>query len=82
MAPSLIFRNVICRVPPCESFITEEISLSVSVCADRRGLGIVCHQQNSCGETNEEYGEKEGGILIGLSLPSVCLFSSSPWEKR
>lgn len=31
-------------------------------------VGIVCHQMNSWGETNEECSEKEGGILIGLSL--------------
>lgn len=43
------------------------------MCADRRGgVGIVCHQMNSWGETNEECSEKEGGILIGPSLSS-CL---------
>lgn len=36
------------------------------------GVGIVCHQMNSWGETNEECREKEGGILIGLS-PSLSL---------
>lgn len=39
------------------------------------GVGIVCHQMNSWGETNEECREKEGGILIGLSL-SVSLQSA------
>lgn len=45
-----------------------------SVCAARRrwgGVGIVCHQMNSWGETNEECREKEGGFLIG---PSLSLF--------
>lgn len=47
---------------------------AVCVCADggwqtwRGGVGIVCHQMNSWGETNEECREKEGGILIGSSL--------------
>lgn len=45
------------------------------MCADRRGVGIVCHQMNSWGETNEECRENEGDILIGLSL-SLFLFSS------
>lgn len=48
----------------------------VSVSADRRGGGgIVCHQMNSWGESNEECREEEGGILIGLSL-SLSLSSS------
>lgn len=47
------------------------------------GVGIVCHQMNSWGETNEECREKEGGILIGLS-PSLCLtpLPSSLGENR
>ena len=47
------------------------------------GVGIVCHQMNSWGETNEECREKEGGILIGLSLPlshSSLLFSLGEQE--
>lgn len=52
--------------------------MCVSVYADRKGgggcVGIVCHQMNSWGETNDECREKEGGILIGLSL-SVSLQS-------
>lgn len=39
------------------------------------GVGIVCHQMNSWGETNEECTEKEGGILIGLSLSLLSLLS-------
>lgn len=39
------------------------------------GVGIVCHQMNSWGETNDECREKEGGILIGLSL---CVSLQSP----
>lgn len=44
----------------------------------RGGVGIVCHQMNSWGESNEECREKEGGILIGLplSLSSSSLFLS------
>lgn len=60
-----------------------------SVCAARRrwgGVGIVCHQMNSWGETNEECREKEGGFLIGpslsLSLSVSLLFSSSRGESR
>lgn len=40
----------------------------MSARTDRGGVGIVCHQMNSWGETNEECREKEGGILIGLYL--------------
>lgn len=59
--------------------------MRVCVCADRGGqtgsgggggVGIVCHQMNSWGETNEECGEKEGGILIGLSLSHFSPFFS------
>lgn len=36
------------------------------------GVGIVCRQMNSRGETNEECRKKEGTILIGFS-PSLHL---------
>lgn len=49
--------------------LIEEIQLCVWVCVQTGGgVGIVCHQMNSWGETNEKCREKEGGILIGLSL--------------
>lgn len=44
------------------------------------GVGIVCHQMNSWGETNEECTEKEGGILIGLSLSHSSHFSRGEQE--
>lgn len=57
--------------------------MCVSVCADRRGgVGIVCHQMNSWGETNEECREKEGGILIGLSLCLTPLSSQREHETE
>lgn len=46
------------------------------------GVGIVCHQMNSWGETNEECREKEGGHFnwpLSL-LPS--LLSHSRRDKR
>lgn len=44
-------------------------------------VGNVCHQMNSWGETNEGCKEKEGGILIGLSL-SLSLNHSSHFVSR
>lgn len=50
-------------------------AVCVSVCVQTGGgVGIVCHQMNSWGESNEECREKEGGILIGLSLSVLLLF--------
>lgn len=52
-------------------------------CVRRRGgVGIVCHQMNSWGETNEECSEKEGGILIGLSPLCLTPLASSLEENR
>lgn len=54
--------------------LIEDIQLCGWVCSQTEGgVGIVCHQMNSWGETNEECREKEGGILIGPSLFSLCL---------
>lgn len=54
--------------------LIEDIQLCGWVCSQTEGgVGIVCHQMNSWGETNEECREKEGGILIGPSLFCLCL---------
>lgn len=59
----------------CVSVCTQD------TCRGEGGKGIVCHQMNSWGETNEECREKEGGILIGLSLP-LSQFSFFSLEEQ
>lgn len=63
--------------------LIDEIQLCVWVCAKTRGgVGIVCHQMNSWGESNEECREKEGGILIGLPSLSLSVFFLSQGEQE